>query len=121
MSLDYFRVLKGIQLDESCVIVTGSSDPSVVGYAASEGSLYLQDAGITGTFWFKFGPANTDWSIPAGTMLHLYKETYLAEVAPVASGTNSVAIGSASTASAQDAMAHGTSATASGIGSIALG
>jgi len=119
MSLDYFRVLKGLQLDESCVIVSASSDPSVVGYAASEGSLYLQDAGITGAIWFKFGPANTDWAAPA--FLYLYKETPVAAVAPVASGSNSVAIGSASTASAQDAMAHGTSTTASGIGSIALG
>ncbi len=65
MALDYFRILKGLQLDENTVIVTDSYDPSVTGYAAAEGSLFLQDAGATGALWLKTGPGNFDWSAPA--------------------------------------------------------
>lgn len=120
MALDYFRILQGLQIDETVVVVTGSIDPSVVGYAADEGSLFLR---TTGQLYIKTGPANTDWTLASTTTtsLQLYDENPVAPVAPVASGDNAVAIGSASTASGDGAMAHGSSTTASGDNSIALG
>jgi hypothetical protein len=118
MALDYFRILKGLQIDETVVVVTGSIDPSAVGFAASMGSLYLRD---TGQVYTKTGPANTDWTLNAASSLQLYDENPVAEVAPNATGNNAVAIGSGATASGDDAMAHGLSTTAQGDGSVALG
>jgi hypothetical protein len=60
--LDYFRILQGLQIDEGSLVVTGTIDPSVTGYAADEGSLFLRNNPGAGQLWLKTGAAATAWS-----------------------------------------------------------
>jgi len=63
--LDYFRILQGLQIDEGSLVVTGTINPSVTGYVADEGSLFLRNNPGAGELWLKTGAANTAWSAPA--------------------------------------------------------
>jgi len=59
-----FRV-EILSLDDKVLIGSGTADPSITtGYNAPQGSMYLkQDAGTSGSAYFKFGPADVDWTL----------------------------------------------------------
>lgn len=51
-----------LSLGDNALITSGAFDPSVTGYEAPLGSLFLYNNGSTGTVLMKSGPANTDWT-----------------------------------------------------------
>jgi len=56
---NYFKVQDGLELHNDVVVVDGAINPSSVGYAAPQGSLYCQ---TNGDVWRKYGAGDTDWS-----------------------------------------------------------
>lgn len=93
---DYFRVVRGIELDEKVRILQGVGLPgtSADTAAAQVGSLYLET--VTGIPYSKHSPASgTDkWTEITNSELGLFAGNPQAAVPPVADGPNSVALGS---------------------------
>ena len=55
----------GIEIGDQVIVVSGVGDPSVIGYPAAIGSMYLRTNGET---WKKIGSADTAWQLDAGTL-----------------------------------------------------
>jgi hypothetical protein len=60
MALDYFRIGKGVDFDESVQVLYGAADPTAAsGVAAGTGSIYMR---TNGEVWHKTNTNDTDWS-----------------------------------------------------------
>jgi hypothetical protein len=95
---EYFRIVRGLELDETVRILQGAIPPGSTADtdAALVGSFYLNNT--TGTAYTKIlaGSGTNKWSaVGSGTGLQLYDENPSTPSTPVAAGTNSVAIGNA--------------------------
>ncbi len=89
---DFFRIIRGLEIDESARILQGSGVPGVTAdtNAAQVGSLYLDTS--VGNAWSKIlpGSGTNKWSTVSST---LYAERPITPTLPSAGGDNSVAIG----------------------------
>lgn len=104
---DYFRVMRGIELDETVRYLQGAGRPGTSADTndAAVGSVYTDNQ--TGDLYTKItaGSGTATWRQGGGAVsLSLYAEYSVTPVAPAALGTNSVAIGSGAQT---DAAAHG--------------
>lgn len=61
MTQQLFDVGSGISLDGDVAILKGAADPSIVGVAAPEGSLYMR---TNGEIWLKFAASDISWRSP---------------------------------------------------------
>lgn len=102
---DAFRIEK-LSLNDNIIIVEGTIDPSTVGYEAPIGSLYFVSNSSEGDLFHKKDVLDTDW-FKFGDNLHLYKENFLNETPPSATGINSVTIGSGAQTLADNSLAIG--------------
>jgi hypothetical protein len=55
-----FRI-ETLSLSDDVLITQGTIDPSVTGYEAPEGSLFLRSFGTDSGLYLKTGQTNTDW------------------------------------------------------------
>lgn len=60
-----------LSLNDRTLITSGVGDPSIAGFEAPEGSLYLYKSGTNSTVFIKRGPLDTDWA-PAGNTGGIY-------------------------------------------------
>lgn len=95
MSSDYFRIVRGLELDEKVRILQGAGAPGLTPDtdAAQVGSFYLNTT--TGAAFSKVSPGSGTirWSGIAASGLGLYDEKPISPAPPGAAGDNSVAIG----------------------------
>lgn len=111
---DYFRIVRGLEIDEKTRILQGSGAP---GYTADTddapiGSIYTDT--ITGSLYTKTSAGNgtLTWSKAGaggsgGSSLELIQEYAATPTPPAALGYNSVAIGSGASAEAANSLAIG--------------
>lgn len=118
---EYFRIVRGLELDETVRILQGAIPPGSTADtdAALVGSFYLNNT--TGAAYTKIlpGAGTNKWQMASSAGLILYKENPVAfPSSPVPAGDNSVAIGEASQTivGATHSMALGYQAVARHIG-----
>lgn len=99
---DYFRVMRGVEIDEKIRILQGENAPGVTADTDSApiGSTYSDTIG--GDMYIKHtsGPGTSTWQkldTSAGANPQLYSEYLSSPVVPSAQGQNSVAIGPGAT------------------------
>lgn len=111
---DYFRIIRGLEIDETVRILQGSGVPGHTDDTDDSGVGSIYTNNITGGLYTKIlaGAGPSKWQA-AGTgsggsvSLNLYNEYAVAPTPPAAIGQNSVAIGSGATADAPNATAIG--------------
>jgi len=123
MAVDFFRIDRGLVIDELAQITTRPGTPSTADEAAAPiGSLFLETdvAANSLNLWYKFQSVTstvTDWaqlasktyvdSHSGGSSLVLYSENPVAAAPAVSTGANAVSIGHASVAAAAKSLAIG--------------
>lgn len=98
---DFFRTLRGIEIDEIVRIIQGSGLPGLTPDTDSSlvGSMYMDR--INGDLYIKFqaGSGTNKWRLATSataTVFELIDEQSVTPIVPVAAGDNSLAIGSGS-------------------------
>lgn len=118
---DYFRILRGLEIDESARIIAGSGVPGSTPDtdAAPVGTLYLDTA--NGNAWSKVLPGSSfdKWN---GVSMTLFSESPSSPSLPVAGAPNSIALGPAAQVSpgADNAIAIGSQAVARHQGALVV-
>lgn len=106
---DFFRILRGLEIDELVQIIQGSGPPGFTADTnnAPVGSVYVDNT--NGNIYTKItaGAGPLTWNQVTTHPLELYKENPVTPISPSALGTNSVAIGEGATANAIDSLAIG--------------
>lgn len=108
---DFFRIIRGLEIDETVRVIQGTGAPGSTPDTDSSkiGSLYLDS--LNGDLYIKYltgaGPSKWRLASSAGSLLQLYEENPSIPTSPVATGLNSVAIGNGATALANNSIALG--------------
>lgn len=111
MPSDFFRILRGLEIDETTRLLQGAGAPGASADTNSSqvGSIYTDNT--NGNLYTKIlpGPGLATWSLISGggSSLQLYKENPIAPIVPAAVGANSIALGNGATANATDSLAIG--------------
>lgn len=126
---DYFRIVRGLEIDETVRYLQGSGKPgtSADTNAANVGSVYTDNQ--TGDLYTKITPGSglATWQqagtgTGGGSALELYTEYAVTPTPPDAAGNNSVALGSGAhtAADASNSTAVGDQSLARLMGSVAI-
>ena len=106
---ELFRITRGLELDDSVQILQGAIPPGSTPDtdAAQRGSFYLDTFDGTAYTKIAIGTGTGVWSNVSSASVVLFAEFLASPSIPVASGNNSVAIGSGASATATTSLAIG--------------